>query len=96
MTLEDLNKLEDGALLKVKGTTFTGERVKKFIYFQKDMVNATKKTYRVGCWLYPISWLLMPTLAEINDKVREIETEYKERLNKLRNGYCKTKNNLGK
>lgn len=94
MTLEQLNKLEDGALLECKGTNFQGKRVRTLIYFDKKSLNADKQQYRVGCWIYPISWLSIPTLATINARVREIELETKNHIEKLKNGYDKTKKSL--
>lgn len=96
MTLEQLNKLEDGALLECKGTNFMGERVKKLIYFEKKCLLVSKSQYRVGSWIYPISWLSIPTLATINARVREIEIETKRHIEKLKSGYDKTKKALTK
>ena len=96
MKLEDLLKLEDGALLECKGTNFQGKRVRTLIYFEKKLLNVDKQQYRVGCWIYPISWLSVPTLATINARVREIEIETKNHIEKLRNGYSKTKKALSK
>lgn len=94
MKLEELKKLEDGALLKCKGTNFMGEKVIHFIYFEKKCLLEEKKQYRVGCWIYPISWFSIPTLAELNARVREINQECEKHIQKLKDGYSKTKRGL--
>lgn len=94
MKLEELEKLEDGALLECKGTNFLGKRVSEFIFFEKKNLFIEKKQYRVGCWIYPISWFSIPSLAKINAKIREIKQETEKRIERLTNGYSKTKNAL--
>ena len=96
MKLEDLLKLEDGALLECKGKNFMGEKVNKFVYFERKCLIADKKQYRVGCWIYPIDWFNVPTLAKLNARMREIKEEYENHLKRLRDGYAKTKSALTK
>ena len=93
MTYEELEKIENGTLLKIKGNGFFG-KVDRIIYFDKENLFTSKnetigKGYLLGSTLYPVEWLKLATKRDYEKRVEKIEEEYTRSIAHLKEGFAK-------
>ena len=95
MTFEELENLEEGTLLKIKGNGFF-RKVDRLIYFEKECLYTPKthswgKGYMFGSTLYPVDWLKLATKKDFDNALEKVEQEYSKRISRLKDGYEKSK-----
>lgn len=89
MKYEDLIKLENGTLMKIKGKGALGE-TNILIHFRDDYIYQNKG-YMFGSVLYPLEWLYLATRKDYEEAIRKAKINYEERLKDLEESFRKTK-----
>lgn len=89
MKYEDLMKLENGTLLKIKGRGAFGE-TNILIHFRQDYVYQGKG-YFLGATLYPLEWLYLATESDYKEAVKKANENHERTLKDLKVSYEKTK-----
>lgn len=94
MTFEELGKLENGTLLKIKGNGFFG-KVDRLIYFDKECLyvpntSSLGKGYMFGSTLYPVEWIKLATKNDFDKAIAKAEEDYQRHINHLKDGFEKS------
>lgn len=94
MKFEDLEKLEEGTLLRVKGTGFFGKVDRLTTYkaanLKRPGVNGYKHSgYMLGCTLYPLDWVKLATKKECEENIAKLTAEYESQVAATRAAYEK-------
>ena len=97
MQYEEVKKLEQGTLIKIKGNGFFG-RVNRLVRFDTECVHddGIGKGYMLGCTLYPFAWLSIANKADYNKAIKEATDAYNERIKALNDAWEKAKKFGGK
>ena len=95
MKFGELEKLENGTLLKIKGNGFFG-KVDRLIYFDRECLYTSKtssigKGYMLGSTLYPVEWIKLATKNDFNKAITKAEEDYQRHINHLKDGFEKSK-----
>lgn len=81
MKREELEKLEEGTLIKIEGNGFFG-KTKMLVRFEKKCIyDVSNKGYMFGSTLYPFEWI---KLATKNDFEKALAKAKEEHLNYVR------------
>lgn len=87
MKYEELNKLENGSLLKAKGCGFFGECDRLFFFDKKYL---SDRGYMLGSWLIPLNWIKLPTQNDYAQAIKKKKAEFTKQLDDMRAAYAKT------
>ena len=91
MTIEEINKLEQGTLIKIKGNGFFG-KTNRLIQFDKGCVyDCTNKGYMLGSTLYPFEWLYIATKADYEREIEQAKKHFEERIKAINDAWEKAR-----
>lgn len=90
MKYEDLMKLENGTLMKIKGKGAFGE-TNILIHLKKEnLKNFGVTGYMLGSTLYPYEWLYLATHEDYEEAISKAKINYEERLKDLEKSFKKS------
>lgn len=92
MKYEDLMKLENETLMKIKGKGILGETY-KIIMLNKAYIigEKSKPLYMLGGIAYPLEWLSLATQDDYLQAITRASEDFNKRLKDLKEAYEKTK-----
>ena len=94
MKIEELQQLEEGTLIRIKGDGFFG-RVDQLITHKaanliKPGENRNKSNcYKIGCTLYPLEWIKLATKKDCEERIAKLTAEYERQVAATRTAYEK-------
>ena len=87
MKLEEIKKLEQGTLIKIKGNGFFG-KVNRLVRF--DIACARHdKGYMLGCTLYPFEWITLATKKDYQEELNKAREDYERRVQAIEDAWAK-------
>lgn len=89
MTFENLQKLENGTLLKIKGKGYLGN-FERIAYFDVTCLKEGKG-YLFGSCMYPFEWIRLATQQDLDDALQLAEVNYLHSVYRLKEAFEKTK-----
>ena len=90
MKYEDLMKLENGTLMKIKGKGAFGE-TNILIHFKKEYLKNVGLTgYMFGSTLYPYEWLYLATHEDYEEAINKAKINYEKTLKDLEKAFSKS------
>lgn len=95
MTIEEIKKLEQGTLIKIKGNGFFG-KVNRLVRFDSERVyDCTNKGYMLGSTLYPFAWISVATRYDYTKELKKATEDYNARIKALNDAWEKAKKYRG-
>ena len=92
MKYEDLMKLENGTLLKIKGKGILGETYKIIMLNKAYIIGEKRKPlYMLGGIAYPLEWLSLATEDDYYNAIIKASKDLERTLDNLKEAFEKTK-----
>lgn len=94
MKFEEIEKLEEGTLLKIKGSGFFGKVDRLTTYKAANLkrpgaINNKHTGYMLGCTLYPLDWIKLATKKECEENIAKLTEEYQKAVAETKAAYEK-------
>lgn len=94
MKFEEIERLEEGTLLKIKGDGFFGKVDRLTTYkaanLKRPGVSVNKHAgYMLGCTLYPLDWIKLATKKECEENIAKLTEEYQKAVVETKAAYEK-------
>lgn len=90
MKLEQLNQLENGTLIVIKGKGVFGETY-KVISFDKEYMRCSDKGLMWGSTLYPLDWIFLATETDYLHAITKASNDFNKLLERLKSAYEKAR-----
>ena len=96
MTLKEIEKLENGTLIKISGKNYLGETITEIKVFDKENHKATNKGLMCGFNLYPIEWVKLATKSDYDRLCDNAKKDYEKEIARYTKAYELTKKQGGR
>lgn len=94
MKFEDLEKLEEGTLLRIEGNGVFGKVDRLITHKAANLIKPGQRGnrnngYKVGCTLCPLEWVKLATKKDCEENIAKLTAEYESQVAATRAAYEK-------